>query len=335
MESYDIFLSIGPACRPAWHLRAHNLRQFAAPLDWQDGYSLDTVIQLFKTSFSSFFRDITVDGEFVRGDECNRRVIDTTNHIVSTHYFPQNIPIDDCQKEFIANMQRRYTNIDKKLKASDTLMLIGNRENDITELQDFLRGFSNLYPNLHITLVNMRDDSSMDDTSVHTKEYALSDKLTVIEHIFNDLSDSNKPEDRMGNDEVWSSILGNYCLADSTINANIKNAFEKLKEKLEGRNAVIYGAGLACLGLLRKLSEYDIQAKGIAVSNGRKRFSELKNLPISMIENYSCDDVILIAVRNRQSSYEIKNMLLSKGYNNIVAFDHGTVPNIEDVQKIR
>jgi len=46
---YNIFISVGSACKPAYHLRASGLRYCASPLDWMMRYSLETVIHLFKT----------------------------------------------------------------------------------------------------------------------------------------------------------------------------------------------------------------------------------------------------------------------------------------------
>ena len=56
MEKYDIFLSGGPACRPAYYLQKYELRKSAHPLDWQI-YNLETEIHLYKTKFNDFFEE--------------------------------------------------------------------------------------------------------------------------------------------------------------------------------------------------------------------------------------------------------------------------------------
>lgn len=329
MRSYDLFLSIGPACRPAWYLQYNNLRQIASPLDWQMAYSLDTVIQLFRTSFSTFFYNISEDVS-KSGDK--RWVIDKTNHIISIHDFDKKIPLEDRQQEFISQMYRRYVNLHNKLKASNTLMLICNREDNIKKLENFLLDFSGLYENLDITLMNIRNDCSMNDTDIFTEKYNISDKLTIIEHIFNDSIDCKTGEKYSwtGNRALWNSILRDYCIID------IKNAFNKLYEKLKGNNSVIYGAGMMCSVLINELSKYNITADGIAVTKAEENPSEYEGLPVSTIERYSYDDVILIAVRDRHTSSAIKNGLLSKGYNKVVEFDftHGILPNVEDIRKV-
>ena len=334
MESYDVFLSVGSdnvSCRPAGYLGYHNLRQYAAPLDWMQNYSLDTVIQLFQTSFSTFFANILEDGEYKGKHEDNRQVIDVTNHIISKHHFNKNIPLEDSQKEFVAKMRRRYTILDNKLKTSDTLMLIGSRGDDRKELESFLFRFSGLYTNLRITLMNIRNDSGMDHTDVYSKKYELSEKLAIVEYFFNDSSIPGEGYPWLGNDRIWNSILDNYCLTD---NHAVENAFEKLKEKVAGRNAVLYGTGESGMELLHMLGRYGMKVKGFAVSDGRKKSSEYRGLPVSTIEGYSKDDVILIALRIQSESSAVRKTLLSKGYNNIVGLDYGTVPNIEDIQQI-
>lgn len=332
METYDLFLSIGPACRPASYLSSNHLRQFASPLDWQMSYSLDTVIQLFKTSFSSFFCDISEDTR--PGADNNRRVIDKTNNIISIHHFDKNIPLEDCQKEFISKMHRRYVNLHSKLKASSSLMLLCNRKADIKELENFLLDFSGLYENLHITLMNIRNDCTMNNTDIYTRKYNISDKLKIIEHIFNDSIDCKTGEKYSwrGNEALWNFILRDYCIPDSK---DIENTIKKLYERLQGNNIVIYGAGVMCSILITELSKYNIKAKGIAVSNAEENPSEYKGLPVSTIENYSSDDVILIAILNPHTSLAIKNSLLSKGYNKIVEFDFagGIIPNVENIHK--
>lgn len=327
METYDLFLSMGSACRPARHLLNNNLRKFASPLDWQMQYSLDTVIQLFKTSFFSFFCNISEDAER-SGTGKYRCVIDETNNITSIHHFSKNMSLEDCQQEFITKMHRRYVILHNTLKTSNTLMLVCNRKDDIKELENFLVNFSELYKNLNITLMNIRDDCSMNNTDKYTKKYNFSDKLTIVEHIFNDSINGKTGEKYswIGNEVLWNSILRNYCLPD------IKNAFERLK----GKSIVIYGAGRMCSALINELSKYDIKANGIAVTCVEENPSEYENIPVTTIENFSYEDVILIAINDHHISLAIKKSLLSKGYNKVVEFDftYGIIPNITDIKKI-
>ena len=42
-DNFGVIFSIGSACKPAYQLKCNYLRPFAAPLDYQMGYSLRTV----------------------------------------------------------------------------------------------------------------------------------------------------------------------------------------------------------------------------------------------------------------------------------------------------
>lgn len=94
---YDLFLPIGDTCRPAYHLKMNDLRSQAYPLDWQKGYSLETVIHLFKTGFEDFFDDIVEEEDGLERD-C-RRVRDVKNNIISLHDFLWNAEIEKAQKQ--------------------------------------------------------------------------------------------------------------------------------------------------------------------------------------------------------------------------------------------
>ena len=37
----DFILSLGPACRPAWHLKLNQLRYVSCPFDWMMNYQYD------------------------------------------------------------------------------------------------------------------------------------------------------------------------------------------------------------------------------------------------------------------------------------------------------
>ncbi|MBQ8490580.1 MAG: hypothetical protein IJ535_12435 [Pseudobutyrivibrio sp.] len=60
-ECFDLFLSIGHNCTPAFNLRDNYLRIISAPLDWMYGYSLNTVLHLFKSGFTDFFIQYEID----------------------------------------------------------------------------------------------------------------------------------------------------------------------------------------------------------------------------------------------------------------------------------
>ncbi len=93
MQTFDIIISLGKVCRPAYQLKVNGLRDKAYPLDWQMDYSLDTVEHLFATGFEDFFTDI-VEEESSSLNE-NRRIKDVKNGIISLHHFSKSIGLSD------------------------------------------------------------------------------------------------------------------------------------------------------------------------------------------------------------------------------------------------
>ena len=52
--NFQLLIPIGKDCRPAYNLKIRGLRKYAFLLDWQFGYTIHTLIHLFKTDFSVF-----------------------------------------------------------------------------------------------------------------------------------------------------------------------------------------------------------------------------------------------------------------------------------------
>lgn len=259
MYEYDLYMSIGLACRPAYHLQINDLRNEAYPLDWQMEYSLDTVIHLFKTKFIDFFVDIE-ENNIERKSE-HRWIRDITNNIISIHHFSRNIQVREAQKEFLQQTKKRFKNLDDKLEKAKRVLLICNRADTIEKFQLFLKEFSLLYPHLEIKLINIRNNEDLETNSYNMRQYVLSDNLSIEEYSFNDTFNNSTHEtfDWRGNVEIWRDILSNYYN---------KHGFEIMqKVKDEYNDIVIYGAGKKCLDLLYKLEKHNIQIKGIAVTD--------------------------------------------------------------------
>lgn len=82
MCEFDIFLSIGCACRPAYYLRECKLRYLSAPLDWMNRYTLEDCLHLFQTGFEDYFVDIYETENSKKDNQAeNRVVIDRKNNI--------------------------------------------------------------------------------------------------------------------------------------------------------------------------------------------------------------------------------------------------------------
>ena len=141
-EMYDLFISVGDACRVAHHLQKCSLRGEAYPLDWHMEYSLDTVIDLFETDFEDFFAEIEEIGE---GQGANRKIVDVKNQIVSIHYFQMERPLEEAQNEFCEKMKKRFFRLNERLKNAGRVMLCRKGTESTETLIDFLKRFSVFY----------------------------------------------------------------------------------------------------------------------------------------------------------------------------------------------
>ena len=309
MDFYDLYISVGGACRPAYHLQVNDLRNEAYPLDWMMAYSLDTVIHLFKTKFIDFFVDIEEDN--IGGDKNSRRIKDVTNNIISIHHFPRDMEVKKAQKEFLVKMNKRVKNLDAKLENAKSVVLICNRTDTIEKLQFFLKEFSSLYPHLEIKLINIRNDEEMDVNSYNMKRYVLSDCLSIEEYCFNDTYNSftQARADWRGNMGIWGDILNNSYNKHRAQSVEI---MQKIKD--ENKALVIYGAGEKCIDLLYRFDKHDIQIKGIAVTDTLNNPKSIRQYSVNVIEKYDKDDTIVICLKDRDEAEIIKKTLLSKGY---------------------
>lgn len=150
---FDIILSVGGACRPAYYLKKHGLRLCANPLDWMMSYSLDTVVHLYRTKFDDFFMDFTEDNEKSLEHNCHWYV-DNRNKIISMHY-------DNVKNEneiFRKMMRDRFEKINKLLLSANRICFISCRNDDINILKNFLIEMGKLYFG-KITYINIRNNT--------------------------------------------------------------------------------------------------------------------------------------------------------------------------------
>lgn len=307
MYYYDLYMSVGNACRPAYHLALNDLRNEAYPLDWQMEYSLDTVIHLFKTKFSDFFVDI--EEEAVEFEAACRPVKDVKNNIISIHHFPRNIELEKAQEEFVKRMKKRFERLDGELGGAKRVALICNRTDSLEELQAFLKKFWVLYPHLEIKLINIRNDEGGEGSSYIAKEYEINDSLSIEEYIFNDTVNNITGEtaDWRGNIGIWRDILKNYCNKYKQHNIEIIQNVKK-----ENKTFVIYGAGNRCFVLLNKFFNYNIKIKGIAVTDTSNNPKLIGKYEVNVIEKYDKDDTIIISLEDRKEAELIKKTILEK-----------------------
>lgn len=314
-EEYDLFLSVGSACRPAMHLKNNELRFLSSPLDWQYGYSLETVLHLFETKFQDFFLNIEENKEWP-GSGNNRRIVDISNQIISIHHFDKALPLDECHKLFMESMKKRFDRLDRVLIQSKRIMIICNRKESKESLLCFARRFGKLYPNLNITLVNVWDNKEK-KKDYFEEEYLdnVSDNITIKQYVFNDSIDIDTEEkfDASGNTICWNKLLSNYRLS---VLSSPFSAIEKHRE------IVVFGAGKISEFLLMKLQKYDFIIKGIAVTNILDNPKEYMGYKVKSISEYDKSDSIVIALKNMNVIEEIIVQLKREQFINIYYYDY-------------
>ena len=308
-EYYDLYMSIGIACRPAMHLGINDLRCEAFPLDWQMAYSLDTVIHLFKSSFQDFFSDIEEDTK-QEGVEKNRRIIDIKNNIISIHHFPQSQELEETQREFRKKMIKRFTNLDRKLRESKRIVLVANRTESLEQLKDFLKQFSQLYPHLEIKLINVRTVETKNSDKYERKCYHVAENLFIEEYLFNDVYNSETGEmySARGNISAWGNILKSYYLSCSV---------DGVKQLKKYKSIIIYGAGKNCICVITKILKHELPITGIAVSDINNNPSNVMGYDVNLIEKYDRTSLVVISLANQKESIKIKDELEKKGYCNL------------------
>ena len=124
---YDLALSIGAACPPAWHLRRHGLRAFSGPFDWVVIVSVPHTIKAIESKFSNYFarENLVVQ----KRHEHHYLVMDELNQCLSVHDFPL-VEGDDPERifdsypEVIKKMQRRIDRFYERIARSKRTLFV-------------------------------------------------------------------------------------------------------------------------------------------------------------------------------------------------------------------
>lgn len=197
--------SIGQTCRPAYHIQRHGKRFQASPLDWMRDCSLDTCIHLFKTKFSDFFQEIK-EFEPWPGEYRGRHVKDIRHGITSIHHFLFENPLNhEEHQKFRKMMLNRANKVDNILNQSESIALVYSQEckNSFMpsneKLIEFLKSFSEIYPNKNIYLIVVRYAYVEGVQKEITFE---EDNLKIIEFTFLD-----NGQDWTGNHNSWDEVM--------------------------------------------------------------------------------------------------------------------------------
>lgn len=314
----DCIFSIGPACRPAYHLKQNFLRLFAAPLDWQMNYNLDTCLHLFQTSFETFFSEIYADPAR-NGARNNRYVIDTQNSITSIHHFDSSLPLDEAQAKFRTTMKKRYESMHNAILNSHAIGLICNREDSLDVLSSFLLSFGKIYPDTQIVLINIRHNETL--TSISMNEYHLTSRLIIREYSFCDTYQTAKNSDRnfwLGNVDAWNNILQDCCIIHHPFAEYIKNIISQTQ------TISLYGAGIYCRKIINFLKKYDINISHIVVTSLENNPVSIEGIPVisyDALPKPCYNHPIIISVIDETESLKILHQLKTLGYASVFRID--------------
>lgn len=297
----DMIFSVGSACRPAYHLQVNGLRRFACPLDWQMRYSLDRVLHLFQTSFQDFFE--VIEEEQALDCHC-RKVWDKKNGICSIHHFSKDLDLETSHVMFREKMARRYYNLDAEIKKSNVIGLICNRKHSIIEFIEFLKAFSQIYPQKKIILINIRDEDINEKQRVR---HVVDENLEIHEYIFCD-KDKLKVTSWKGNKEGWDWVLSHYEMPNT-------EEFECFIKQAANRDIIIYGAGEAAQVLLKRLERNGLSVSGFAITNMTGNPENIKGIKVQPVDVYRQEDTLLIvAVKDTNIRKEMLDYVKERAY---------------------
>lgn len=314
----DLIFSVGPACRPAYHLKTNYLRSFACPLDWQMDYSLDTCLHLFRTGFQTFFAQIREDTA-KKGAHDNRRIIDTSNSITSIHHFDSHITIQEAQKRFRSVMEKRYGQLHAAILNARSVGLICNRDEPLAALASFILSFGQIYPDTRFLLINIRNDRQADRISM--SEHIIDHRISIREYSFHDECMDEESMDGnawIGNAGAWDHILADYCIAHHPLAERAQKA-AAVQQPIH-----LYGAGTYCRKLIRFLARYGLEISDIIVSSMEDNPDSVEGIPVLMFDHIAeryCNDLIIISVTDPGASSAIKTLLEAHGFDAVIRID--------------
>lgn len=295
-QNIDMIFSVGRACRPAYHLQKYNFRAFASPFDWQMAYSLETVLHLFVTGFSDFFKEIEEDESY---PGAYKKVWDTKNKICSVHFFERDKDIYDSQVVFREIMKKRFDRLDKRIRKSNTIAMICNRDEEEEVLVEFLQKFGKVYPNKKMILINVYDQKIPERKKSIVK---IDDFLELHLYTFDDISvDKTRWK---GDAKHWEWVLSHYSLG-------YRDDIEQCKSYLSvNKKIIVYGAGVLCPKIINYLESYDVHVSGIAVSSMQGNIDQIEGIKVKSIEEYDFQEcVFIISIKDENIRNEIiKNL---------------------------
>ena len=206
------FISLGPACRPAYWLKQAKLRHEALPFDWMMKYSLQYVIESIKTDCKEWFSSYKED-ERKQGSRY-RYVQDVRSGMVSMHGFPNTGSVADYLPRFLETFQRRMSRFKRFLKSSKHLCFVCNRQETIQNFIRFAKELHALYPHLTFDIVNVFQK----DVPAYVEKCTRLSYCTIYNLYANDINERGGTREVnpgafwIGNEALWKQICRKFVL---------------------------------------------------------------------------------------------------------------------------
>ena len=216
----DDFISLGPRCRPAHHLKKNKLKRHSLPFDWMINNRLDLIIETLKNKSLNWFYDFAEDTSYTCGG--HRIVIDKTTQMSAIHHFPVEYSVKEYLPTFNAIFNRRKDRFVRILTEHNNICFVMNRPDTILVILKFIKDLHELYPKNKFTIVNVRQD----ETSTDIYKYKLNKKCTLYDIHCNDIHDIDpNPKTNIntwvGSDIFWTKLTSKMHF---TPNINIVNS---------------------------------------------------------------------------------------------------------------
>ena len=207
----DFILSVGPACRPAWHLKCNNLRFFSSPFDWMARTKLETILYFIEQqNLNGFFQN----REYLNKNRKTTKVVrDKTFNIDSLHDFPRSMKMADYYPLFMEKMNRRFSRILMAFQKFNHITFLSYGR-DVEEIKHFLLGFDSIYKNKKLVFINVEHNSSLSGIEKHLE--SVTPNISIQHVSFNDVHPNGNtrqnPYKWRGNVECWNTICSDIVI---------------------------------------------------------------------------------------------------------------------------
>ncbi len=232
----SLFISVGPACKPAHWLKVYGLRKAALPFDWMKSYSLQVVERALDSSISDWF---IKNYERDTNNSVHRAVVDLETGMLSLHHFPISLSVEEYLPEFQKIFMKRANRMRELLRTRTDVCFVAARQDSLSEIIKFTKFIAEKFPNLKkINFLNVVNN----ETEKSVKLYDISKKIQIYEVTDNDVCEKGKSAIMgwSGNAELWKRICSKLYLKKSEYIKTIK--FCGLKFYVRDKHSEILGA---------------------------------------------------------------------------------------------